>query len=90
MCFGTAMQTVNHSFINCMCLQFLQFLYLLLSYSNQLVDFRDLPIEKVHNLILLGAGRNRNVHVADVFEPNRLPNASSHAIKDFLNVIGMQ
>ena len=62
MCFGTAMQTVNHSFINCMCLQFLQFLYLLLSYSNQLVDFRNLPVEETHNLILLVAGRNRKIN----------------------------
>ena len=53
---------ITISFSNNRVLQLIEFLYFLPADSDQLVDFGDLPIEEAHNLILLGAGRNRKIN----------------------------
>ena len=65
-------------------------LYLYPLRRNEPIDFRYLPVEVAHNLVLLLAGRDGNSEVSYILKANRLPYTTAITIEHFLGIIGVQ
>ena len=66
---------------------FLQHRNLLPLRRNEPIDFRYLPIEVAHNLVLLFTRWNRNLQMTNILITNRLANAATITIKHLASIV---